>query len=82
MNYKKTIPVLMAVSFICVMCSCVSNRIENAEVRMSEFIDSLMREMTVEEKLGQLNLVTGGDMVTGHVMEVELENLIRRQEIG
>ena len=46
------------------------------------FIDELMGRMTLEQKLGQMNLVTGGDMVTGHVMSNELEQMIRRQEIG
>ena len=29
------------------------------------FIDSLMAEMSIEEKIGQLNLPVGGDVVSG-----------------
>ncbi|MDE6528897.1 MAG: glycoside hydrolase family 3 C-terminal domain-containing protein, partial [Muribaculaceae bacterium] len=49
---------------------------------MDAFINNLMGRMTLEQKLGQMNLVTGGDMVTGHVMTNELDELIRREEIG
>ena len=32
---------------------------------MKEFIDDLMAKMTVEEKIGQLNLMPGTDLTTG-----------------
>ncbi len=38
--------------------------------------------MTLREKLGQLNLPSGGDLVTGAVMSGELTEMIRNQEIG
>ena len=63
------------------MCSC-SQQGNDTDSRMDMFIDKLMGRMTLEQKLGQMNLVTGGDMVTGHVMSNELEQMIRRQEIG
>ena len=63
------------------MCSC-SQQGNDTDSRMDLFIDELMGRMTLEQKLGQMNLVTGGDMVTGHVMSNELEQMIHRQEIG
>ena len=38
--------------------------------------------MTIREKLGQLNLPSGGDLVTGSVMNSELSDMIRKEEIG
>lgn len=49
---------------------------------MDRFISELMDKMTLREKLGQLNLPSGGDMVTGTVMSGELSEQIRKQEIG
>jgi beta-glucosidase len=36
-----------------------------ADVKMKVFIDALMKKMTLEEKIGQLNLPGAGDIVTG-----------------
>lgn len=78
---KKYIGALLTSACLALMCSC--GRSGNApDSRMDSFVDELMRRMTLEQKLGQMNLVTGGDMVTGHVMTNELEQMIRRQEIG
>lgn len=49
---------------------------------MDRFITDLMDRMTLREKLGQLNLPSGGDLVTGSVMNGELSDMIRKQEIG
>ena len=49
---------------------------------MDCFITDLMDRMTLREKLGQLNLPSGGDLVTGSVMNGELSDMIRKQEIG
>ena len=38
--------------------------------------------MTIREKLGQLNLPSGGDLVTGSVMNSDLSDMIRKEEIG
>ena len=35
---------------------------------MDKFIDGLMSKMTLEEKLGQLNLLSVGDVSTGSVL--------------
>ena len=49
---------------------------------MDRFITDLMGKMTIREKLGQLNLPSGGDLVTGSVMNTELGDMIRKEEIG
>lgn len=78
---KQKIRALIPLVCMALMCSC-SQQGNDTDSRMDLFIDELMGRMTLEQKLGQMNLVTGGDMVTGHVMSNELEQMIHRQEIG
>ncbi len=45
-------------------------------------IDSLLGKMTLEEKIGQLNLVTPGGAVTGSVVSQDVEQKIRDGQVG
>ncbi|MCC3245022.1 glycoside hydrolase family 3 C-terminal domain-containing protein [Methylocystis sp. WRRC1] len=45
-------------------------------------VESLLRSMTIEEKIGQLNLVTAGQTVTGPVVHVETTAEIRAGRVG
>ena len=49
---------------------------------MNEFIDELMSKMTLEEKIGQLNLLPGGDITTGAVMNSPLAQLTAEGKLG
>jgi beta-glucosidase len=57
---------------------------QNAEPqKMRVFIDGLMNKMTVDEKIGQLNLVTpGSDIPTGSVVSKGVEDNIRKGNVG
>jgi beta-glucosidase len=46
------------------------------------FIKDLMQKMTLEEKLGQLNLVTGGEATTGSVVSTDVETKIIAGQVG
>lgn len=46
------------------------------------FIDNLMSGMTLEEKIGQLNLPVGGDVQSGVVLGPQLDSLIQKGSIG
>lgn len=48
----------------------------------SIFIDELMAKMTLEEKIGQLNLLTPGGTVTGAVVSENVENKIKNGQVG
>lgn len=50
--------------------------------KMDAFITSLMSKMTVEEKIGQLNLVTPGGAVTGAVVSKDVDEKIRQGKVG
>ncbi len=47
-----------------------------------QFISDLMSKMTLEEKIGQLNLVTGGEATTGTAVSTDVEKKIRSGQIG
>src|SRR5690606_15350303 len=49
---------------------------------MDRFIDRLMQQMTIEEKIGQLNLVTAGEVTTGSVVSTGVEAKIKEGKIG
>src|SRR5882762_5271536 len=51
--------------------------------KMDQFVSNLMQKMTLEEKIGQLNLVTpGGGIVTGAVVSKGVEENIRKGFVG
>lgn len=50
--------------------------------KMKKFVAALMKKMTLDEKIGQLNLVTGGATVTGAVVNSGIEKNIRGGKIG
>lgn len=53
------------------------------ESEMDRFINSLMSEMTIEEKIGQLNLVTpGGGILTGSVVSSDVEAKVKAGKVG
>lgn len=61
-----------------VSCKKTPTAAEQAE----NFVDSLMREMTLEEKLGQLNLPVTGDIITGQAKSSNIADDIRKGRVG
>ncbi|GGC69479.1 glycosyl hydrolase [Pedobacter quisquiliarum] len=53
-----------------------------ANQKMNTYISTLMSKMTVEEKIGQLNLVTGGEATTGSAVSSDVEGKIQRGQVG
>lgn len=49
---------------------------------MDRFIDDLMKRMTLEEKIGQLNLPVTGEIVTGQAKSSDVAKRIRAGEVG
>ena len=46
------------------------------------FIDALMKKMTVEEKIGQLNLPVSGEIVTGQAQNSDVAKKIEQGWVG
>lgn len=55
---------------------------QQKDVKMNAFVSNLMSKMTLEEKIGQLNLVTPGGAVTGSVVSQGVEDNIRKGFVG
>lgn len=69
---------LFFISALCLaLVSCSGPKSE-----MDRFIDNLMGKMTVEEKIGQLNLPVAGDIVTGQAKSSNVSERIRKGEVG
>lgn len=53
------------------------------DAKMKAFVNNLMKKMTLEEKIGQLNLLTpGGDIATGAVVSKGVEEKISKGQVG
>jgi beta-glucosidase len=52
------------------------------DAKMNAFINTLMQKMTLDEKIGQLNLVTPGGAVTGAVVSTDVDKKIRNGQVG
>ncbi len=55
---------------------------QTQEVKMNRFINELMAKMTLEEKIGQLNLPVSGDITTGQTSSTDIANQIRKGRVG
>lgn len=50
--------------------------------RMKVYIDALMKKMTLDEKIGQLNLPVSGDIVTGQAASSDIGKKIKEGKVG
>lgn len=70
--------VLLALALL-VGASCMY---ASSDKEMDRFVSSLMKKMTLREKLGQLNLQPGSDATTGGAMKTEFGQLVADGEMG
>ena len=52
------------------------------EIKMHQFINALMSKMTLDEKLGQLNLPASSDFVTGAVSSSDIADKVKAGKVG
>ena len=62
--------------------TAVSAYAQKSPVDMDRFIDDLMKKMTLEEKIGQLNLPVTGEITTGQAKSSNVAKRIRAGEVG
>lgn len=67
------------VSTAVAMCAITASA---QKLPMREYVDRLMQEMTLEEKIGQLNLMVAGDIVTGGVLDTQVGGDIAAGKMG
>jgi len=54
----------------------------NKDATMHQFVNTLMSKMTLEEKLGQLNLPASSDFVTGAVSSSDIADKVKAGKVG
>jgi beta-glucosidase len=69
---------------ILLIAGIISTQLLHAQdAKMKLYVDGLMKKMTLDEKIGQLNLVTpGGGVATGAVVSSDVETKIRAGNVG
>ena len=55
---------------------------QTQDAKMKDFVDALMKKMTLDEKIGQLNLPGSGDIVTGQAKSSDIGRKIREGKVG
>ncbi|HRG25767.1 MAG TPA: hypothetical protein PLL23_15300, partial [Chitinophagaceae bacterium] len=64
--------ILTVAALVLGMFSIQAGAQQTTDAKMKTFIDALMKKMTLEEKLGQLNLPGSGDIVTGQAQSSDI----------
>lgn len=67
-------------AFVVILGCCF--RLFAQDAKMNSFVSNLMNKMTIDEKIGQLNLVTPGGAVTGSVVSKDVDGKIRKGQVG
>ncbi len=68
---------------LAVATALLCNGQQMKETEMDRFISDLMSRMTIEEKIGQLNLITpGGGIPTGSVVSTDVEVKVKAGQVG
>ncbi|RSK41266.1 beta-glucosidase BglX [Hymenobacter perfusus] len=62
--------------------TAATGRAAAPDPKMTKFIDELLQKMTLEEKIGQLNMITVGFDVTGPVVSKDVDASIKRGSVG
>ena len=75
---KKILFTLLGVA----LCGAAAAAGRLSDDAMERYVDALMRRMTLEEKIGQLNLPSAGDITTGQAKSSDIAEKIRRGAVG
>lgn len=68
--------------FLLLLLILPAARAQKSPQDMNRFIDALMKKMTIEEKIGQLNLPVTGDITTGQAKSSDVAAKIQKGEVG
>jgi beta-glucosidase len=75
---KKTVGFLLFLTLLV----CLRAHAQATDAKMNSYVNRLLGTMTLEEKIGQLNLVTPGGAVTGSVVSQDVDGKIRKGLVG
>lgn len=71
--------------FACLIFSCNSEQKDSIQTNKNQFekqVDSILSLMTIEEKIGQLNLPSAGDITTGQAKSSNIAKKIEDGQVG
>ena len=77
MIYKK-----LSLSILLFAAGLLTASAQKSPQDMDRFIDVLMNKMTLEEKIGQLNLPVTGEITTGQAKSSDIAAKIKKGEVG
>ena len=80
-NFTRT-ALLLALGLAGQQAAAQSTALPPPDAKMQQFIGNLMKQMTPEEKIGQLNLVSVGFTVTGPVVSQDVDAKIKKGLVG
>lgn len=84
----KPIKLLLLAAYVAISFCTAAQKKKNIALttgddKMNKFVSGLMSKMTLEEKIGQLNLLTpGGGVATGAVVSSDVESKIKAGSVG
>jgi len=81
MNKAKILVVLLT-ALVLNATAQTKKTISAEEAKMNTFINNLMAKMTVDEKIGQLNLPSSGDITTGQANSSDIGLKIKNGQVG
>ncbi|QPH39091.1 beta-glucosidase BglX [Pedobacter endophyticus] len=81
MNKAKILVVFLA-SLMLNATAQTKKPVSAEEAKMNTFINNLMAKMTVDEKIGQLNLPSSGDITTGQANSSDIGKKIKDGQVG
>lgn len=77
---KRSVNHLLWILVLLLLGSC--SQPQGSANKMDQFVDRLMKQMTLDEKIGQLNLPGAGDITTGTATSTGIGEKIRAGEVG
>lgn len=81
-TFKHTRNMIKRIFIAAAMFTCVSAIAQQQDAKMNTFITNLMKRMTLDEKIGQLNLPGAGDITTGQASSSDIASKIKAGKVG
>jgi len=80
--YKANIFIVFLTILVLNASAQTKKPISAEEVKMNSFINNLLAKMTIDEKIGQLNLPSSGDITTGQANSSDIAKKIKDGHVG
>ena len=79
---KKKLQSLLIIAIAFIFSAQLDAQTKDNTTRMNVFISSLMNKMTLEEKIGQMNLPSAGEFTTGTATNSDIGNNVKKGNVG